>query len=91
MHSYTDSVVCCRKFAETFKQRTGQEYHKDNPQIYAVLNRFGNESKAIQIAEKRFQEHLKNDAKKQSEMCPCTTLHELVNEIRQKVKNTTNT
>ena len=60
--------------AETFKQRTGQEYHKDNPQIYAVLNRFGDESKAIQIAENRFQGYLKNDINKPSKMCPCTTI-----------------
>lgn len=87
MHSYSDSVVCCRKFAETFKQRTGQEYHKDNPQIYAVLNRFGDESKAIHIAENRVLGYLKNGIDKPSEMCPCTTVYELVNEIQQKTRN----
>lgn len=53
MYSYHDSVICCRRFGETFKQRTGQEYHKDSQQIYTVLNRFGDESSAIQNAEKR--------------------------------------
>ena len=85
MHSYSDSVVCCRKFAETFKQRTDQEYHKDNLQIYTVLNRFGDESKAIQIAESRLQGYLKYGIDKPSEMCPCTTLQQLVNEIHEKV------
>lgn len=89
MHSYNDSVVCCRKFAETFEQRTGQEYHKDNPQIYAVLNRFGDESRAIQTAENRLQGYLKNGVDKPSEMCPCTTLQHLVKEIHEKVNMNT--
>ena len=87
MHSYNDSVICCRKFGETFEHKTGQEYHKDNPQIYAVLNRFGDESNAIQIAEKRLKGYLKDGANKPSGMCPCTTVHRLVNEIRQKARN----
>lgn len=88
MHSYNDSVTCCRKFGETFKQRTGQEYHKDSRQIYAVLNRFGDEVKAIQIAESRLQGHLKDGIDRPSEMCPCTTVHTLVNEIQQKTRIT---
>lgn len=83
MHSYSDSVICCRKFGETFELKTGQEYQKDNPQIYAVLNRFGDESKAIQIAETRLQGYLNGGVDKPSEMCPCTTVHELINEIKE--------
>ena len=86
MHSYNDSVTCCRKFGETFKYRTGQEYHKDSQQIYVVLNRFGNESKAIQIAEMRLQGYIKDGIDTPSEMCPCTTLHKLVGEIIKKVE-----
>lgn len=84
MHSYNDSVICCRRFGETFKQRTGQEYHKDSQQIYAVLNRFGDESKAIQIAERQLQGLLRGGIEKPSEMCPCTTVYKLVNEIKGK-------
>lgn len=84
MHSYNDSVTCCRKFGEAFKHRTGQEYHKDSQQIYAVLNRFGDESKAIQIAERRLQGYLKDSIDRPSEMCPCTTVYKLVNEIKVK-------
>lgn len=90
MHSYSDSVVCCRKFGEIFEHKTSQEYHKDNPQIYTVLNRFGDESKAIQIAENRLQGYLKDGIDKPSEMCPSTTVHKLVDEIQQKVKTNTN-
>lgn len=88
MHSYNDSVICCRKFGETFDQKTGQEYHKDDPQIYALLNHFGDEEKAIQIAETRLQGYLKDGIRKPSEMCPCTTVHRLVDEIQQKTRDT---
>lgn len=86
MHPYNDSVTCCRKFGETFKHRTGQEYHKDSQHIYAVLNRFGDESKAIQNAEMRLQGYFKDGIDRPSEMCPCTTLHKLVGEIIMKVE-----
>lgn len=85
MHSYNDSVTCCRKSGETFKQRTGQEYHKDSQQIYAVLNRFGDEAQAIQIVENRLQGYLKGGVDRPSDMCPCTTVHKLVNEIKVKI------
>ncbi len=85
MHSYSDSVVCCRKFAEIYKQKTGQEYHKDNPQIYAILNRFGNEDRAIQIADNRLQGYLRDGVKNPSEMCPGSTVCKLVEEIRHKI------
>ena len=86
MHTYNDSVICCRKFGETFKRKTGQEYHKDNQQIYAMLNRFGNESKAIQIADKRYRGYLQDGMEKPSEMCPCTTIQKLVSEIQAKIE-----
>lgn len=86
MHSYSDSVTCCRKFGETFECKTGQKYRKEHQQIYAVLNQFGDETKAIQIAEKRLMGYLKDGADKPSNMCPCTTLHRLTDEIKKKAK-----
>ena len=52
----------------------------------AMLNRFGNESEAIQIAEKRLETHWAGGETRPSQMCPGTTLHHLVDEIRQKVR-----
>lgn len=88
MHSYNDSVMCCRKFGETYEQKTGQEYHKDNQRIYTILNRFGNEDQAIQIADNRLRGYLQDGIKNPSEMCPGTTVQRLVDEIKEKVKNT---
>lgn len=87
MHNYQDSVTCCREFANTFNKKTGQEYLKSSKQIYALLNRYGDESEAIKTAENRLSQHLRNRSDKPSEMCPCTTLYKLVNEIKEKIKN----
>ena len=85
MHSYSDSVTCCREFANTFEKKTGQEYKKSSDQIYAMLNRYGNETEAVKIAENRLRQYLRDGIDKPSEMCPCTTVHRLVNEIKDKI------
>ena len=84
MHSYQESKQCWHRFAETFKRSTGMEYSKANEQIYSILSRYGNEMKAIDIAEKRLQTHFASGVNKPSEMIPATTLHYLVDEIHQK-------
>ena len=87
MHSYNDSVICCREFAASFKKKTGQEYRKSSSQIYAMLNRYGDEAEAIKIAEHRLSQYLRDGIDKPSEQCPCTTVHKLVDEIRKKACN----
>ena len=84
MHGYQDSVTCCREFANTFEKKTGQEYKKSSSQIYTILNRYGDETKAIKIAESRFMQYLRDGINKPSEMCPCTTIYKLIGEIREK-------
>lgn len=84
MHDCQNSVACCHKFAETFEKKTGQEYKKSSSQIYAMLTRYGNETEAIRRAKSRYAQHLRDGADKPSEMCPCTTIHRLVEEIRNK-------
>ena len=86
MHGYQDSVACCEGFAKTFKMKTGQKYKKSDEQIYNKLNQYGDECTAIQNAEKKLQEHYQNGRNDPSEMCPCTTVHRLILEIKQKAK-----
>ena len=87
MHSdWITSPICCQKFSDIFEKRTGQKYKKSSSQIYNLLTRFGNEGEAIKIAEKRLQHYLSNNQTTPSQMCPCTTLHHLVNEILRKTK-----
>ncbi|MCD8046042.1 MAG: RloB family protein [Clostridiales bacterium] len=86
MHSYQNSVQCCRGFAAIYEKKTGNGYRKANKNIYAILNQYGNEASAITIAENRLQEHVRNGVNIPSEMCPCTTVHKLVEEIRKKTE-----
>lgn len=89
MLAVQDSVSCCQKFAELFEKKSGQRYRKDHPQIYALLNRFGDEEKAVAIAEQRLQQYYRGDETCPSRLCPCTMLHHLVHEIRQKTADRT--
>lgn len=89
MHSYLDSVQCCRGFSGTYEKKTGNEYRKANENIYTVLNQYGDEKAAITIAESRLQAYERDGINKPSEMCPCTTVHKLVHDIRGKVEKTT--
>ena len=86
MPTYQDSVACCNGFEKAFKQASGQKYIKSDSAIYEKLNRFGNEEKAIQLAQQKLEEHKANCKDKPSEMCPCTTVHCLVKEIKSKVE-----
>lgn len=85
MHTdWLASPICCQKFSDVFEKYTGKEYKKSNPQNYNLLTRYGDESAAIKIAEKKLEHYLSNGPTAPSRMCPCTTLHRLVNEIRKK-------
>lgn len=84
MHGYQDSKQCVRRFAETYERITGQEYSKSDRQLYEILTRYGDEAKAIEIAEKRLKGHKDSGVTKPSDMVPGTTLHDLVEGIRRK-------
>ena len=86
MPAYADSVACCDGFSAAFERITGQKYDKADPEIYKKLNRFGNEQRAIEIAAQKFEEQKRNGKDKPSNMSPCTTLHLLVREIIEKIK-----
>ena len=51
-----------------------------------MLNRYGDETEAIKIAESRHTQYLRDGMDKPSEMCPCTTVHRLVDEIKEKIE-----
>jgi len=86
MPTYQDSVSCCTGFSRTFEQVSGQKYVKSDQQIYDKLNRFGDELSAIELAQRKYDEHRANCKDKPSEMCPCTTVHLLIDEVKSKIK-----
>ena len=85
MPVYKDSVECCKEFARCFKKAVGSDYVKSDRSIYDKLVRFGNEGQAIKVAQQKYDEHKNNGRDKPSEMCPCTTVHLLVKEIKSKI------
>lgn len=86
MPTYSDSVKCCDGFAQAFEKNTSQRYSKSDAFIYEKLNRYGDERTAIIIATQKMDEHKSNCKNKPSEMCPGTTVHLLVDEIKSKIE-----
>lgn len=92
MHAYfgempaiKESSSCCSRFSENFKKFTGQEYRKGDRDIYRKLLQYGDEEKAIKIAE-QCHKKCKGDGKTiPSEMWPASRVYELVAEIRGKI------
>lgn len=84
MPNYPNSTSCCNGFAKTFKAKTKKKYKKNDQHIYKTLKEHGNEEQAISIAELKLRE-AQGKSKNPSEMCPATTVHELIKEIREKI------
>ena len=66
------------------KDRTGNR--KSREQMYGKLCKAGDEEKAIHIAQQKLEQCKREGKTKPSEMCPCTTVHELMEEIKEKVR-----
>ena len=86
MPAIQDSWTCCSEFGRVYKTKTGQKYSKADEQMYSRICKVGNEEKAIHIAHQEFEQCKRYGKTKPSEMYPCTTVHELVGEIKGKVK-----
>lgn len=87
MPTIAESRICCSKFSNVYKKKTGIEYSKTDPDIYRRLCAVGNESKAIEIAAQKHIQHMKNGTLLPSDMIPCSTVYELVREIKDKLKS----
>ena len=87
MPTYLGSVSCCDGFSRLFERITHQKYEKSDPAIYEKLNRFGNETKAIQIATQKMLQNKRDSKDKPSDQNPGTTVHLLVNEIKTKIRD----
>lgn len=78
----TSSQCCQDTFKIVFKKHTKCMYTKGDEMIYGRLLTKGDEMGAIERAEGKFQEHKRNGKEIPSEMCPCTSIHRLIKEIR---------
>ena len=86
MPAYQDSVTCCNGFEQKYLQVTERKYEKSDTAIYSKLCRYGKEKQAIEIASAKYAEHERNCIFKPSEMCPGTTVHTLIEEIKERIE-----
>jgi len=87
MPSYIESTTCCDKFKDKFKMATGSVYQKSDAEIYNKLNQFGDEKRALEIADQKHGTQVSNGILKPSDMGSTTTLYQLIGEIREKIVN----
>ena len=85
MPTYQSPKQCCINFSKKFEDITGQKYSKSDKDIYNKLNEFGDEDKAISIAQKKNKDHLSNGYLYPSQMVPGTKIHELVSSIKSNI------
>ena len=77
-----ESQRCCSEFGRVYEMQTGRKYRKSDVSLYERVCKNGDEEGALRLAERRLEQHRKEAKKKPSEMCPATTVHELVGDIR---------
>ena len=85
MPAIRESYTCCNRFADKIEKVTGQKYLKKDKDIYRKLVQYGNEAKAIQIAERCYKKCLDDGKEEPSVMCPACMVQRLVEEIQRKV------
>lgn len=81
-----ESYTCCDRFSEKFEKATGQKYFKNDSDIYRKLVQFGDENKAIQIAERGCKRCMEDGKRKPSDMYSVSMVYRLVGEISSKIK-----
>lgn len=85
MPAIKESWTCCSEFGRVYESKIGQKYSKADEKMYEKICNVGDEEKAIQIAQQKLEQHEREGKTKPSEMCPCTTVHKLVGEIKRKI------
>lgn len=91
MSMYFGSIIhednaqrCTDRFGAVFAKATGSPYRKNDERLYAKLVDHGDEGLALRQSEKQL-EKLSRGLALPSDLVPCSTVHELVGEIRNKV------
>jgi len=85
MPTIMESYTCCERFADKFEKVIGQKYQKSDRNVYQKLMGYGDEKKAIEIAERYYKKCLEDGKQKPSEMWPACMVHRLVGEIHGKI------
>lgn len=85
MPALCESRTCCSEFRKVYESRTGQKYSKADSSMYSRICKNGDEEKAIRVAQQKLEQCIRDGKVKPAEMWSCTTVHELVGEIKRKI------
>lgn len=89
MPNFSDSQNCWKSFGNEYQRRTGLKYSKTDLNLYERLTETGNEEAAVTLAAEKLRQCIREGKTVPSEMCPCTTVFQFVNEIKEIVKKET--
>lgn len=87
MPTVMTSWTCCSEFGTIYQRKTGQAYSKSDTSLYQKIVQTGDEEKALQIAKQKYDQCIREGKTIPSQMCPCTTVYQLVGEIKKKVNS----
>lgn len=73
------------RFGREYEAKTGRKYIKSDKKLYDIMYDKGNEENAIKITKYRYEDFKNQKIEKPSEMLSCSTVFQLVQEIREKV------
>lgn len=82
---FEESKVCCSSFGKEYRKKTGNKYSKSEQNLYCIMNESGDEEHAIEITKHCYEDYRKQGIVKPSQMTSCSTVFQLVQEIREKV------
>lgn len=86
LNYFNSPKKCIEKLKDLcYRQMKEYEYSKNDENIYKRFCRYGDEKRAISLAKSRYEQFLRDGINTPSEMNPCTTIYQLVEEIRSKV------
>lgn len=85
LHAFDTSTCFCNSLKNLCRQKmNGYEYNKTDSDLYHHFYNEGNEKKAIKLAKEKHTSLVRDGITVPSEMNPCTTVYQLVEEIRSK-------
>lgn len=84
MPAIHESWNCCSKFGALYEKKTGQAYSKADKDMYHRICENGSEEEAIRIAKQKYAQCIREEKILPSTMSPCTTVYELIDEIKSK-------
>ena len=79
------SRQCCESFSALYRSETGRDYSKTDRSIYSALTKYGDEQTALRIAGQKHRQCLREGRSIPSSMIPCTTVYQLIQEIRSRL------